>query len=82
MTPLIEIVREPHGAEPVKSVFNIVEAAQSAFASRNQNRVQKMTSTDSREAFTVLTRSQIRWIRDNSRGAAKAKAAPPTFGPA
>ena len=82
LTPLIEIVREPHGAEPVKSVFNVVEAAQSAFASRNHNRVQKMTSTDNRESFTVLTRSQIRWIRDNSRGAAKAKAAPPTLGPA
>ena len=82
LTPLIEIVREPHGSEPVKSIFNVISASQAAFVNRNQFRVHKMTATDPRDSFIISTRAQIRWARDNSRGSAKAKASPPTLGPA
>ena len=77
VAPLVEIVRKCTDSEALNSVFDIISGSQSAFTSRNLSRVEKMTATDNRDGFATLTRSQIRWIRDNSRGSAKAKAAPP-----
>jgi len=75
--PLIQLAKRPHGAEPIQAIYDVAKATQTAFASRNRARIERMTAVDHRESFTTLTRQSVRWIRENSRPAAKAKASPP-----
>ena len=72
--PLISLILSPTGAEHFSTIFEICESMQSAFSARNRSRVERMSAVDSRDSYTTLTRSQLRWA---NRPVAKAKAAPP-----